>query len=282
MSSKNKVFNFIQFSEINEGLEDELGGGGAPDANSGAPAVPPAATPAPPALPDASADPNAAEGAAPAEGEGDLEPGADGGPQIVKVYTDSEEDIQELKDNGIEIGGGEEGAEGEEGIEGQEGAPEDVLYIKIKTETGEDVILPFKEESEENRVEVEGEENTFDTELVATHNDFEFRVTAEIKVDPVTGEEQGKPEVEEGEPVEEQPADEEGSEGGEGQEPEAPVEGEEEPVAPAPNESFTFKQNILTLSQFINEGKREMENYKKAKAWEKALKEGKKKNKKKK
>lgn len=322
MSNTGKVFNFIQFSEINEGLDDE-------GLNPTPAAAPAPALPAPAQGAGELPEPAPTEGG---EGEGEeLEPGQDGGPQIIKVYTNSEEDLQELRDAGIDVDGigGEEGEEGAEPTEGGEetpapeegeGAPvaesledgteagaenpdaaldepiegvedggepaegeeetpaatsPDVLYVKIRTEDGEDVILPFTEENEENRTPVEGEENTFDTELVATHNDYEFRITAEIKVNPTTGEEEGKPEVESDEQVEEQPIEgDEAAEAGVDQ----GADDNTEPITP--NESVKFKANIVGFTQFVAEGKREVENYKKAKQWEKALSDGKKKMKK--
>lgn len=235
-----KVHNFIKFSEINESFLTE-------EENDQLPAP----------APEEGAGEETSTPAPEAEGEEGLEdetPTGEGIPEIVKIYTDSEEDLQELRDAGIDVDGegageeGEEGAEpteGGEGLEGDEEVGQDVLYIKVKTAEGDDVILKFTEENEENRQPVEGEENTFDTELVANHNDFEYRVVAEIKVNPQTGEEE-ELEVEPEAQIEEEPAG-EGDENGDTETPIEPNEGEEEKP---------FEKLIMNFKQFVNESKK--------------------------
>jgi hypothetical protein len=243
----NKVLNFIKFSEINEDENPNPDPNATPDA---APAEGPE---------DASAAPTDKE---PTD-EPQEEPTGEGIPEIIKVYTDSPEDLEELKEAGIDVEGedaGETGEdedsestdeEGSEGLEGDEAIGEDVLYIKVKTVEGDDVILKFTEADPENRTPVEGEEDTFDTELVAQHGDHEYRITAEIKVNPQTGEEEEldvQPEAQ----VEEQPAGSE--EGAEPTEPTGEEASEEENPNPVP-ENRTFEQKIMNFAQFVNEAK---------------------------
>lgn len=240
-----KVHNFIQFSEINENFiieeDNEL-------------PVPTEEAPAEDSAPDG--DLTSAE---PTE-EDELTPSGEGIPEILKVYTDSPEDLEELEAAGISLEGepeenenpeeeaGETEPTGEgdaEGLEGDEEIGEDVLYIKVKTVEGDDIILKFTEEDPENRIPVEGEEDTFDTELVAQHNDHEYRITAEIKVNPSTGEEE-ELDVEPEAQIEEQPA-------GEGEDEQ--TEPSEEPTD-EDEPSVVPENRIMNFTQFLNEAKK--------------------------
>jgi hypothetical protein len=108
-----------------------------------------------PATEEGTSDESGAEGAA--EGE----------PEILKVYSASEEDIQELIDNGIDLGTGED-------ENAEPTLPEDGLYIKIKTIEGEEVILLFKERDPQERTPAEdedlGEEGTEGEEAPVTES----------------------------------------------------------------------------------------------------------------
>ena len=97
-------------------------------------------------------------------------------PEIIKVYSDSEEDLQELADAGIEL---------EDGM-----LPEDAFYIKIKTLEGTEEILLFVERNPENRIPVtddsEGSEESEDEDAVPAAADEAETPVTESKDPTVT------------------------------------------------------------------------------------------------
>lgn len=253
-----KLPNFIQFSEIeeaNENKEEIVSEGFGSEEETPDTDTPPAEGDSAPAATDDSAAPAEGEGAAAPAGDG----AAEGSPEIIKVYTDSEEDKAELEEAGIDLtadaGTGEEGSEAPaEGEEAEE--PKTPVYIKVKTVDGDEKILKFTEKDEENRTPVEDSQDLFDTVLSAEDGEHEYSIAAEITVTPDGGTEINTvpatdPETGEEAPVEVGPAPTEEGEGSEATPPAegAPSEDDDEDKSPI-GESFIIEKKIMNFEEF--------------------------------
>lgn len=175
--------------------------------------------------------------------------GGEGTPEILKVYSASDEDLKELKDSGIELE--------------DDKLPQDALFIKVKTVEGEDKVLKFIEKDEESRIPVEGSEDTFDTELTADNNEHEYSIAAEIKINKDGDEQLEIKKPEDGE---------DGEEGSEGKIDAKPIEGDSDGGSDTGGEpdgsdenaldddtddmkeghKFVMERKIMNFNQFIN------------------------------